>query len=62
MTIRIRDLPVDVLLQTFKEEIKKNKEHDKTGVATVILVSIYNALSESYIKVVNDLKKKNVGL
>lgn len=57
--IKVSDLPADVFLKSLKEEIKKNKEHDKYGIATVILVSIYNSVSEAYIKAVKDLKEKS---
>ncbi len=58
MTIRIRDLPAQVVLESLKKEIDKNKQHDKTGTATVILASIYNALSDAYIHVVNEIKNR----
>lgn len=58
--IKLKDLPADVVLKSLKEEIKKNKEHDKYGIATVILVSIYNTLSDAYIKAVEDLKEKTI--
>lgn len=60
MALKIGDLRVDTLLKSLKKEIKQNKEHDKYGIATIILVSIYNALSDSYVETVNDLKKKIV--
>lgn len=57
MAIKVSDLRVDVLLKSLKAEIKKNKEHDKYGIATILATTFYNALSDSYIETINDLKK-----
>lgn len=54
--IKFSDLPVDTILKSLKEEIKKNKEHDKYNIATIILVSIYNAITEAYLEVREERK------
>jgi hypothetical protein len=46
--IKLSDLPVEVVIKALKEEIKNNKPHDKSNVATLVLVSIYNVLVEAY--------------
>lgn len=46
--IKLSDLPVEVVIKSLKEEIQKNKVHDKSNIATIVLVSLYNVLIDAY--------------
>lgn len=48
--IKFSDLSVATVLKSLKQEIKQNKSHDKSNIATLILVSIYNALTDAYLE------------
>lgn len=48
--IKFSDLSVATILKALKKEIKQNKQFDKSNVATLVLVSIHNALTEAYLE------------